>query len=514
MMQPDVTVSVCHTVTLGVTSNLTIFVTYPIAGLGNLAPDGIVIPFADGHQRQLPVLTGGPFRYQVHADTYLKAALGHAKAAVKQAVIAPSALSLLYPPADLDGYPREAFLRDLINEAETDIRGTLETGAHVAQLDFTEGRLSLKLDPSGGVLDNLIALNNQVLERFSDSERRRIGVHTCPGGDQDSTHSLDIGYAGLLPKLFQLKAGNFYIQLASEADQEKVLAIVAEYLPADARIFIGVTDPIDPRDRPRSWSATGSWPPPGSCRPSGSAPATTAASRPSPTTPPPLAISRSPRSERVSRGRLSRPSSWDCDSPRPGLAALVARNVRHEIDRDRPEPLTCSTEWVRPSSSASRSGKASRAGRSVRLLGRKVIAPRVARTWPPPPTSRCRRVQGSGSSVSATATACRNHRPSGTLGSQYGCVRCEVTSNKAADCGRRCKIRVSKIPTNTRAPAYPSGSWTVPIAAPSGTGECGGRPHALTPSWCDASLCEAARNRLGEMPTLSVKWLVNEPRLL
>jgi len=229
------------------------FVTYPIAGLADLAPDGIVIPFADGHQRQLPMLTGGPFRYQVHADTYLKAALGHTKAlghaetAVKQAVIAPSALSLLYPAAELDSYPREAFLRDLILEAETDIRGTLEAGAHVAQLDFTEGRLSLKLDPSGGVLDNLIALNNQVLERFSDSERNRIGVHTCPGGDQDSTHSLDIDYAGLLPKLFQLKVGNFYIQLASEADQEKVLAVVAEYLPAGARIFIGVTDPINPQ---------------------------------------------------------------------------------------------------------------------------------------------------------------------------------------------------------------------------------------------------------------------------
>jgi 5-methyltetrahydropteroyltriglutamate--homocysteine methyltransferase len=223
------------------------FVTYPIAGLSNLGPDGIVIPFADGHQRQLPVLTGGPFRYQVHADTYLKAALGHATVAVKQAVIAPSALSLLYPSAELDGYTREAFLGDLVNEAEADIRGALEAGAHVTQLDFTEGRLSLKLDPSGGVLDSLIAVNNQVLERFSDSERSRIGVHTCPGGDQDSTHSLDIDYAGLLPKLFQLKVGNFYIQLASEADQEKVLAVVAEYLPADARIFIGVTDPINPQ---------------------------------------------------------------------------------------------------------------------------------------------------------------------------------------------------------------------------------------------------------------------------
>jgi 5-methyltetrahydropteroyltriglutamate--homocysteine methyltransferase len=207
----------------------------------------VVIPFADGHQRQLPVLTGGPFRYQVHADTYLRAALRHAKTPVKQAVIAPSALSLLYPPKALDGYRREAFISDLVEEAGTDIRGSLEAGAHVVQLDFTEGRLALKLDPSGGVLDDFIALNNQVLERFTDGERSRIGVHTCPGGDQDSTHSLDVDYAGLLPRLFQLNVGNFYIQLASEAAPEEVLAVVAEHLPAGARIFIGVIDPIDPR---------------------------------------------------------------------------------------------------------------------------------------------------------------------------------------------------------------------------------------------------------------------------
>jgi 5-methyltetrahydropteroyltriglutamate--homocysteine methyltransferase len=31
-------------------------------GLTALAPDGVVIPFADGHTRQLPRLTAGPFR--------------------------------------------------------------------------------------------------------------------------------------------------------------------------------------------------------------------------------------------------------------------------------------------------------------------------------------------------------------------------------------------------------------------------------------------------------------------
>lgn len=223
------------------------FATYPLAGLKALAPDGVIIPFADGHQRQLPVLTGGPFRYQAHAAAELRAALQYATAPVKQAVIAPSALSLLYPADGLPGYGREAFIADLLDEAEADIRGALDAGAHVVQLDFTEGRLSLKLDPSGSVLDDFIALDNQLLERFSDAERSRIGVHTCPGGDHDSTHSLDVDYAGFLPKLFQLKAGNFYVQLASEADPDKVRGIIAEHLPASARIFIGVTDPIDPR---------------------------------------------------------------------------------------------------------------------------------------------------------------------------------------------------------------------------------------------------------------------------
>ncbi|NUR24614.1 MAG: 5-methyltetrahydropteroyltriglutamate--homocysteine methyltransferase, partial [Catenulispora sp.] len=147
------------------------FATYPLAGLEALSPDGVVIPFADGHQRRLPALTGGPFRYQQHADGYLKAALRHATVPVKQAVIAPSALSLLYPDGGIDGYARAQFLGDLADQAEADIRGCLEAGAHCVQLDFTEGRLSLKLDPTGGILEDFIALNNQVLDRFTDDER-------------------------------------------------------------------------------------------------------------------------------------------------------------------------------------------------------------------------------------------------------------------------------------------------------------------------------------------------------
>ena len=72
------------------------FATYPLSGLDNLASDGAVIPFADGHTRQLPRLASGPFRYKIHADEYLTAAMQHAHVPVKQAIISASALSLLY----------------------------------------------------------------------------------------------------------------------------------------------------------------------------------------------------------------------------------------------------------------------------------------------------------------------------------------------------------------------------------------------------------------------------------
>jgi 5-methyltetrahydropteroyltriglutamate--homocysteine methyltransferase len=223
------------------------FATYPLAGLAGLAPDGVVITFADGHTRQLPRLTVGPFRYARHADGYLELARRYAHVPVKQAVIAASALSLLYPADGIDGYQREEFLADLVREAAADIRGALKAGAHSVQIDFTEGRLAVKLDPSGQLLRSFIDLNNQVLAQFSAGERQRIGVHTCPGGDQDSTHSADVDYAALLPGLFSLNAGAFYIQLASEPDRPQVLRAIAEHAKRGQRIFVGVTDPIDPR---------------------------------------------------------------------------------------------------------------------------------------------------------------------------------------------------------------------------------------------------------------------------
>jgi 5-methyltetrahydropteroyltriglutamate--homocysteine methyltransferase len=222
------------------------FATYPLSGLTNLAQDGVIIPFADGHVRQLPRLAAGPFKYAVHAAKYLEAARSYTRSPIKQAVISASALSLLYPATEIPGYPREAFLKDLIDEAEADIRGALDAGAASVQIDFTEARLSLKLDPSGGLLRSFISLNNQVIERFTKEERRSIGVHVCPGGDHDSTHSADVDYAALLPDLFQLKVGRFYLQMASERDRKHILQIVSELLGADQIVFVGVINPIDP----------------------------------------------------------------------------------------------------------------------------------------------------------------------------------------------------------------------------------------------------------------------------
>src|SRR5271156_752702 len=222
------------------------FATYPLSGVQSLAPDGVVIPFADGHQRQLPRLTAGPFRYGIHAGSYTRVARGYTQRPVKQAVISASALSLLYPATEIPGYSREAFVADLINEAEEDIRGALDAGAASVQIDFTEGRLSLKLDPSGDLLRSFVELNNQVLGRFTAEERRKIGVHVCPGGDHDSTHSADVDYAGLLPDLFQMSVGRFYLQMASEPDRKRVLRLVSQLLRPHQVVFVGVIDPINP----------------------------------------------------------------------------------------------------------------------------------------------------------------------------------------------------------------------------------------------------------------------------
>jgi 5-methyltetrahydropteroyltriglutamate--homocysteine methyltransferase len=223
------------------------FWTYSVFGLPNTAPDGFRIPFAAGHVRRMPRLTAGPFRYKRYAYGYLDVALKYAHRPLKQAVISPSALSLMYPADAIPGYSRDEFIEDLLSEHEKEIRGCLAKGAAKIQIDFTEARFAMKLDPSGNLLSAFIDLNNLALARFSDAERKVIGVHTCPGGDLDSTHSAEVDYAEFLPLLFQLNVGNFCIALSREKDRVAVLKIIREHMKPGQRVFAGVVSPIDPR---------------------------------------------------------------------------------------------------------------------------------------------------------------------------------------------------------------------------------------------------------------------------
>ena len=78
-----------------------------------------------------------------------------------------------------------------------------------------------------------------------DAVRQR--ARTCPGGDHDSTHSADISYSDLLPLLFELHAGNFYLEYAGEKNKKEVLKAIKQSAKPDQRIFIGVTDVLNPR---------------------------------------------------------------------------------------------------------------------------------------------------------------------------------------------------------------------------------------------------------------------------
>jgi methionine synthase II (cobalamin-independent) len=248
------------------------FATYSItdtlAGTGladNLAGDGQFFAiFDDGHHRQLPRLTGGPFKYKTYASEFVTKNRAIATHPVKQAVISPSMMMLLYPlEGEIEGYPREQFLDDCVKECVRDIQECFAAGAVRVSIDFTEGRLANKNDsrnPWTGkdMLQEFIDINNRVLAEFSADERKNIGIHTCPGGDCDSVHSKEVPYELLLEHMFDINAGYFLIQCASEDDREKVYKLCGEHSRADADgvaqvCFMGVINPLSPEVETADW---------------------------------------------------------------------------------------------------------------------------------------------------------------------------------------------------------------------------------------------------------------------
>ncbi|GAA1568790.1 hypothetical protein [Leucobacter aridicollis] len=234
------------------------FASYPLAG-ADVEAGPVFAVFADGHHRVVPRLASAPFRFQSWAADDVAAARAHTDLPLKQAVISPSMLSLTIPDAGLGDYSREAFLDDVVAGCAEDIRRCFAAGASRVSIDFTEGRLALRRDvraPWAGpqAIAGFIELLNRVLDELGDAERSAVGVHTCPGNDNDSAHSADVDYAELLPELFQIEAGYFLVQAAGEKDPDRVARLVGREIGAlqaagraAPRVLLGVTNPTNPK---------------------------------------------------------------------------------------------------------------------------------------------------------------------------------------------------------------------------------------------------------------------------
>ncbi|MDI6022936.1 hypothetical protein QBL02_05195 [Leucobacter sp. UT-8R-CII-1-4] len=238
------------------------FSSYPLGTSlndGSIAEGPVFAVFADGHHRVIPSLARGPFRYRGWAADDVVAARELTDLPLKQAVISPSMLSLMVPQQGLGDYSREDFLDDVVSGCAEDIRRCFAAGAARVTIDFTEGRLALRDDlraPWAGpeALAGFIDLINRVLGELSSELRTAVGVHTCPGNDNDSDHSADVDYAELLPELFQIEAGYFLVQAAGEQDPDRVAKLVGRQLSKRAsraggapRVLLGVTNPTNPK---------------------------------------------------------------------------------------------------------------------------------------------------------------------------------------------------------------------------------------------------------------------------
>lgn len=222
------------------------FGSYCVAGLPNVTPDGFRLPFISS-DRRWPRLAYGPFHYKRSADDFLETAQRLTTMPVKQSVIAPSALSLMYPNDGIPGYPREEFIEDLLREHEHEVRACLAKGAYCVQIDFSDARFAVKIDRSKNLLRSFIDLNNAALEKFSEEELQRIGIYAGPGPCYGMNGSGDVDSAELLPELFELRASRFYVALAGEKDRLRTLQLIREHLKPHQRVFVGVVNPLEAR---------------------------------------------------------------------------------------------------------------------------------------------------------------------------------------------------------------------------------------------------------------------------
>jgi hypothetical protein len=139
----------------------------------------------EAHSLKFQHLVSTEFRYKRYASEFVEKNKRIAVKPIKQAVISPSMMMLLYPlEGEIPDYPRNQFLDDVCDEVEKDIRNCFAAGAIRVSIDFTEGRLANKNDARNpwtgkNMLQEFIDLNNRVLDRFSANERRNVRtLHT------------------------------------------------------------------------------------------------------------------------------------------------------------------------------------------------------------------------------------------------------------------------------------------------------------------------------------------------
>ncbi|TCK26840.1 hypothetical protein [Pseudonocardia endophytica] len=212
------------------------FAAYPVTDTPGVAaepPDVLV----DGHGWQLPGRVDGPFRYRAYAGDALARSISLATVPMKQSVVSPSTLALLYPLHEqTPDYPADRFEQDLVDECERDIRSAFAAGAVRVSIDYSDGRLtagggSRHRRPENGLPTHGIELIARVMRRFTARERMHIGVHTCVPPDRGAAGAPS--YLELLREILRIDAGYFLLQLAGEPDRDAVCATIGEHLRAD-----------------------------------------------------------------------------------------------------------------------------------------------------------------------------------------------------------------------------------------------------------------------------------------
>ncbi len=221
------------------------FMSYPLNYGGGFQGTGSTPPLADS-KYILPQLADGRFRYVGHADQHIQRARRHTELPIKQAVISPSLLSLLYPATSLPNYSRDAFVEDLLTEHVTEIRHCIDQGAYRVQIDFVDSRLATWLDSSGQLLNSFIILLSLALDCFTAEEQARIGIYVGTAPYWTGPNSIDIDDTAVLSTLLEFPIGSFYIPFMNRAEPERLLKFLRTNLKKTQRVFIGTTDPTSP----------------------------------------------------------------------------------------------------------------------------------------------------------------------------------------------------------------------------------------------------------------------------